>query len=372
MLWIVVILLGNRPASGSMDEAPQSQSTPFLLRDQVPRKVRSDETESISERALNRALLARQLLLQRDAAPIESTLEHLVGMQAQEPLDPYLGLWSRLRGFDPNELGRLKEEREVVRTALMRSTIHLVTARDARALRPLIQPVLNRTLQGSWGRYTKKMDLDAVAAAGRQILEREPLAFAELGAELAKRWPKRNAQALAQVVRARIALVQVPPRGVWGKRGQARHAPLESWLGDPPGPTLDVEGMVRRYLAAFGPASAQDVQAWCGLTRMNEVLERLSPELALFQGHDGTPLYDNRGGPRPNADVSAEPRFLPQYDNLFLGHRDRSRLMGDAPRRSPLPDNAAVRHMLIDGYLAATWKVKREKRGASLAVEPFG
>src|SRR3954470_20763603 len=169
----------------------------------------------LDRRALGRATLERQLLTRRwDMSPADA-VEHLVGLQAQTTHTWYHGLWCRLRDFDPVAFAELLVEREVVRVALMRSTIHLVTARDCLALRPLVQIVIERSTNGTFGRHLKELDLGAVVAAGREILEQQPRTFSELGRLLAERFPGRDPAALAQTVRAGAALVQVPPRGVW-------------------------------------------------------------------------------------------------------------------------------------------------------------
>src|ERR1700761_9672179 len=194
----------------------------------------------LTARAVNRALLARQHLLARAPAPAGNTgwgaldmVRHLCGLQAQAPFPPYYGLLARLDGFRPEELAGLLVDRRVVRIALMRGTIHLVTVEDALAWRPLIQPVLDRALATNFGPRLAGVDLDRVAAPGRGLTSREPLTFAQLGAALTATWPGNPADALAQAVRARVPLVQVPPRAVWGQSGLARHTPADVWLGRP-------------------------------------------------------------------------------------------------------------------------------------------
>ena len=211
--------------------------------------------EVLSRRALNRALLARQHLLERQAGPALAMVEHLVGLQAQAPFPPYYGLLARLDGFRPEDLAGLLVSRDVVRIALMRGTIHLVSADDALTLRPLVQPVLDRGLASNWAKRLAGADLAAVVTAGRALTSEQPLTFAELGAALTKTWPDHPADALAQAVRALVPLVQVPPRAVWGRSGLARHTPADVWLGRPLADRPSLQVMVERYLAAFGPAS---------------------------------------------------------------------------------------------------------------------
>lgn len=224
----------------------------------------------LGQRELNRALLARQYLLQRVDLPVSEVVEHLIGLQAQAPNPPYFGLWARINGFRQEALAEAIQSREIVRIALMRSTIHLVTARDCLELRPLLQPVMTRGLMGSHGKRLEGIDTSALAAVGRSLVEERPLTFSELGAQLLERWPDRDPAVLAAAVRNLVPLVQIPPRGLWGSSGQAAHTTAEAWLGTPLSPALDVEKLIKRYLAAFGPASVNDMQIWCGLTRLRE------------------------------------------------------------------------------------------------------
>ncbi|MFL5537500.1 MAG: winged helix DNA-binding domain-containing protein [Longimicrobiaceae bacterium] len=321
-------------------------------------------------RELNRALLERQLLRRRARLTAAEALERLAGMQAQSPLAPYVGLWTRLEGFRADDLSRLILERGAVRLALMRSTIHLVTARDCLALRPVIQPALEKELKGVRGRKLAGLDLREVAEAGRALLEETPLGWTELGARLAERWPDRDPEALASTVRARLALVQLPPRGVWGAGGRALHTTAEAWLGAPVSTDPSPDAMVLRCLGAFGPASVADVQAWSGVPRLREAIDRLRPRLAVFRGEDGAELFDLPDAPRPDGDIPAPPRFLPEYDNLLLSHADRARVI--PPEHRERVSRSLGRPMfLVDGFAAGTWRVERERDRATLRVEPF-
>jgi Winged helix DNA-binding domain len=326
--------------------------------------------ELLGQRALNRALLARQLLLRREAIPATDAIERLAGMQAQSPLAPYVGLWTRVEGFEAGELSRLILERKAVRIALMRSTIHLVTARDCLALRPVIQPALEKELKGVRGRRLAGLDLREVAEAGRAVLEETPLGWTELGARLAERWPDRDPEALAATVRARLALVQLPPRGVWGAGGRAVHTTAEAWLGAPVSTEPSPDAMVLRCLAALGPASVADVQSWSGVPRLREALERLRPRLAIFRDEGGTELFDLPGAPRPDADTPAPPRYLPGYDNLLLSHADRSRVI-PAEHAARVSASLGRPMFLVDGCVRGTWKMVRGGGRTTLTVAPF-
>src|SRR3954468_5673407 len=324
------------------------------------RMLRSEE--------LNRALLARQLLLNREPRDPLDAIEHLVGLQAQEPLDPYTALWCRIDGFDPRRLATALEDRSVVRIALQRSTIHLVTAEDALPLRPALQIVQERALNGTFGPALDGLGLDRVAADGRKLVEERPRAFGELGKELAQTYEGRDPLALAIAVRSSVALVQPPPRGVWGKGGRALHTSIEAWLGEPPGPAITLEGLVVRYLAAFGPATVKDAQVWCGLTRLAEVFDRLRPRLMTFEDEHGAELFDLPDAPRPPADTPAPPRFLPQFDNVLLSHADRSRIVPDGIGERIHRQFGHWSPLLVDGRLRGTWELTRDG-GATLSIE---
>jgi len=320
----------------------------------------------LGQRALNRALLERQMLLRRSKISATKAIERLVGMQAQVPSSPYIGLWSRVEGFHHNDLSRLISSRRAVRMSLMRCTIHLVTDRDCLALRPVIQAVLERGFYvGSpFGRRIEGVDISAVLAAGRKALEEKPQTTAELRKLLAKRWPDYDADSLAYAVHYLVPIVQIPPRGLWSGRGLPTFATCEAWLGRSfeAGPPPDE--MVMRYLTAFGPATVADIQSWSGLVRVREVAERLRPRLRTFRDEKGRELLDVPRGPLPNPDTEAPPRFLPDYDNVLLAHDDRSRILAYEHRR--LVGRPTV---LVDGFAVGSWKLTQEGGHAILNVE---
>jgi hypothetical protein len=316
----------------------------------------------MTSRALNRATLERQLLLRRSDLPVVSAVEHLVGLQAQVPLNPYIGLWSRLARFDPNVLGRLLVDRAVVRIVVMRGTLHLVTANDCLLLRPLFQPVLDRELlhhrdvaPGLVG-----VDVDEVLTYLRPLLAKRPLTGTQLRAAIAERFPHLDAAALAYACRNRLAFVQVPPRGVWGLSGAVTSTTAESWLGRPLVTNPSIDDVVIRYLGAFGPATVADVSAWSGLAGMREVVERLRARLRTFRDERGRELFDLPDAPRPDADSPAPTRFLPEYDNLLLSHADRTRF--SAAGDPAFVSTARVVHgtVLNDGHVVATWRIERD------------
>jgi hypothetical protein len=328
----------------------------------------------LGPRELNRATLERQMLLRRRKLPALDAIEHLVGMQAQAPSPPYIGLWTRLESFHPGELGRLITERRAVRIALMRNTVHLVSARDCLALRPLMQPVLNRTLYSTRANraHLDGMDIEALVAAGRALLEEKPRTAKELGKLLQERWPERDPASLARAIRHLLPLVQVPPRGVWGESGPAAHTTAESWLGRPLDSSPSIEDIVLRYLCAFGPATVKDVQTWSGLTRLGEVVERLRPRLRMFSDESGKEVFDVPDAPMPDPDAPAPPRFLPEFDNLILSHADRTRFIAGEYRRALTSKYGMVpASVLVDGFVRGTWKTERSRGRATLEIKPF-
>jgi Winged helix DNA-binding domain len=330
--------------------------------------------ETLGRRELNRALLDRQLLLRRVHLPVRDAVEHLVGLQAQSVPPTYYGLWSRLEGFDPHELGRMLTDREAVRMTLMRGTVHLVTVRDALLLRPLMQVVIERSHNGAFGRRMGGADLGELERAVREELDGEALPARELGRRLVARGIGDDVEAIGNATRVHVPLVQVPPRGEWGKSGQAKYATLEAWTGRSLEANPSIDEVVLRYLAAFGPASVMDMQNWSGLTKLRDAFERLRPRLVTFRDEAGRELFDLPDAPRPDPDVPAPVRFLGEYDNVLLGHADRSRIIpADFPWREMLAPGRWVSNFLVDGLLRGTWWIEREgKRSATLAIRPFG
>ena len=250
----------------------------------------------ISRRALNRALLARQMLLAREAIPALAAIERLAGIQSQAPNPAYFGLWTRVQAFRHEELAELISERNVVRLSLMRSTIHLVSSSDARSWRPLLQPVMDRMFESTYGRYLDGIERSELIAEGVRLVENEPRTFNELGTALLERWPDRNPAALANAIRSAAALVQVPPRGLWGRSGAARHTTIERWLGQAIASEPDMTAMAKRYLASYGPASVRDLQTWSGLTKLAPVLESLRSDLVTFRDENGRELFRSARG----------------------------------------------------------------------------
>jgi hypothetical protein len=312
----------------------------------------------LSQNALNRALIERQMLRERADRSALATIDHLFGIQAQEPKSPYVGLWTRLENFRPQELEDLLTSRAAVRVLLMRGTIHLVGAQDALALRPHTQLKLDRELQsGPFAGRLRGLDLDAVAEAGRKILEDTPQGTADAGKQLKELWPDREHTVLGNALRNKLALVQIPPRGLWHRSGRAVCTTLESWLDQEQHP-MERETLVLRYLKAFGPSTVMDAQQWSGLTRLGEVFEQLRPGLVTFHDEAGKELFDLPDAPRPDAETPVPVRLLPEFDNILLAHADRRRVIADDRLGVVIGGKPTV---LVDGYVVATWSVTKEK-----------
>jgi hypothetical protein len=314
----------------------------------------------LDARTLNRATLARQLLLDRAGLPVHDAVAHLGGLQAQEPQEPFTGLWSRLRAFAPAALSDLLAGRRVVRTHLMRRTVHLLTAGDVLAWRARFDAMLRQRVLGTYRRELDGVNLDELAAAGRAVLaDGEPRSMSELARAVADRWPSCGPRPLGEMlVAALIPVVQLPPRGLWRAKSGVRNLPLASWLGrdiDPLDPDDGVgQALLKRYLAAFGPAATADLRAWSGLAGLPAAVKAVRDELVVFRDERGRELLDLPDAPRPDADTPAPVRFLPAFDNAILGYDDRSRIIDDAHRGVSV---AGERVVLVDGRVSATWTV---------------
>jgi len=329
--------------------------------------------ETLGPRSLGRATLARQLLLDRAARSPLDAVEHLVGLQAQVPRDPYVALWSRLDGFRPESLSLLLGDRALVRSTVMRATLHLVSADDCLTLRPLMQPVLDAELarHAEFAPHLAGVDLEPVLAHARELLAERPLSGKELRAGLAERFPGPDPAALAYACRCKLPLVQVPPRGLWRRSAQVTTTTAETWLGRPLAKRARLDDVVLRYLAAFGPATVADVTTWCRLTGMRDVVERLRPRLVTFRDSAGRELLDLPDAPRPDPDTPAPIRFLPEYDNVLLSHADRSRFASGADRAAGGPSGRVLGTVLHDGAVSAVWRDERTGDRVTVVVTPI-
>ncbi len=295
----------------------------------------------------------------------------LAGMQAQEPKHPFIGLWTRLAGFEEEALRDALLERSVVRATLMRSTLHLMTAADYAALRPALQPPPSVALR-VLGARSAGLDPELVLPAARRLLAGGPLGFDAIRAGLREQFADVDERALGYAVRTLLPLAMVAEEGErWGFRRVAEFALAEQWLRAPLGDG-DGRALARRYLGAFGPASGADMQAWAGIGGCAALLDAMRDELAVFADERGRELFDLPGAPRPPADVPAPPRFLPEFDNLVLAWEDRSRVIADEHRPVVTTKNLRVRStFLLDGVVAGTWTIEVKRRVATLVVAPL-
>lgn len=318
-----------------------------------------------SRRRLNRTLLLRQHLLERvDATPVEM-VEHLVGLQAQEPLPPYLSLAARLTRLDPWEVSRALEERGLVRVLSLRDTVHLHVPTDALTLPVWAAPVRERELRQSQSiGDAREVDREEFAAAVREVLADGPLPQRALGAALAARFPAYTAAQLGQVARVAEVLVQLPPRGCWRPAGSTAVAYdfADRWL-DAPLQDPDVPALVRRYLRAFGPATAADLTAWSGITRLVPVLKAMD-DLVRHEDEHGKVLYDVEGAPIADEDVPAPVRLLGTYDNVWLAHAARDRVTEPERRNAWFGVNGAQSGgVYVDGWLEGLWRIEDGRAG---------
>ncbi len=331
----------------------------------MPRRI-------LTQRALNRAFLERQLLLQRSGLDVVGAVEHLIGLQAQAPKAPYVGLWTRLTTFEAADLERALLERRVVRLPLMRSTIHLVSAEDCLRMRRVTQPAMDRDLAGSrWGKGVVGVDFGALENETQRVLEQGPLVAADLGRELAKRWRKRDPGSLAYAARNTMALVQIPPRGLWVRSGRPLLSPAESWLGKRLEESTSPHDMIVRYLRAFGPAAVRDMQTWSGLTGLGPVVDELRPRLEAYEDESGRELFDVPDGALPDPGTPAPVRFLPEFDNLLLAHADRTRVIPPEFRDRVVRNLGVKKTFLVDGFVAGEWKAERRRNVAILIIAAF-
>jgi hypothetical protein len=326
--------------------------------------------DALTLRQLNRATLARQMLLARERATTVRAIEHLIGLQAQLARPPFVGLWSRVQDFDRADLVRLMTERAVVRATAMRATLHVMTAADYLKLRGCLQPALDRAMQGVLGDRAARLNLRQLDEVARRFFE-TPHTFDSAREHLRARFRGGDERAMAYAARLRLPLVQVPTGATWGFPAQADFIAADRWLGKSPAGARRPDALVRRYLAAYGPATVADAQAWSGLPNLRPVLEAMRPKLRTFRDPEGAELFDLPDAPRPDPDDPAPVRFVPEYDNIISSRAD-ARLVPIRHRSKVfLPGLRVLATVLVDGFVAGTWKIERERAVARLVVEPF-
>ncbi|MEO7352506.1 MAG: winged helix DNA-binding domain-containing protein [Marmoricola sp.] len=322
----------------------------------------------LSLRDLNRTLLQRQHLLERTHMPALQMVEHLVGLQAQDNLPPYLSLAARIHDFDPMELSDALERKDAVRFLTMRGTIHVLVPEDALSLRKWVQRMLDQqSASNQMSRPAHGIAAEDLVATTRRLLEAGPLRVKELGEQLAESFTGVPAGALAHAARERVPMVQVPPRGLWKQSGGVVYQSVESYLGAPM-TEVDVPELVRRYLRAFGPATAADMTVWSRVTRLGPVFAEMADELVVVDCADGKRRYDVPGAAYADGDVPAPLRMLGTYDNVWLSHANRDLIVPLDVRRRWAGTNGGVGHTIfVDGFMAGLWWV----RGSRVVTDLF-
>src|SRR5712692_6943616 len=329
-------------------------------------------------RELNRATLARQLLLRRTKLGIVAAIERLAALQAQWSPSPYIALWSRLAGFEREALWSPIEKHTVIRARLMRGTLHLVSARDFYAY-----AVATQDLQrGAWNRLQVGQGVDPKAVAKLAVaFARQPRSKEDVVAHLTERLGSFGGPykwLVWRFVSAHADLVSAPPGGHWAHGGtNAPYVAARHWIGSGSRPSEAdaLRLLINRYLAAFGPASLADIAQFAGQVpaRIRPVLERLAPSLRRFSDEQGHPLFDLPRAPRPAAEVKAPVRFLPRYDELLIGYEHRDRVIAARHRPAVYSKNAIIEAVfLVDGLAAGTWSLEMTKADAVLRILPFG
>ncbi|MEV0296746.1 winged helix DNA-binding domain-containing protein [Nocardia sp. NPDC050710] len=326
----------------------------------------------LSNRVLNRTLLARQHLLERSALTVPEMCDHLIGLQAQDVPPPFIGLWSRIADFDPMTVSDGLDDRSLVRITLMRGTIHLVTPSDALRIAPHIQPELEKVPFRKGFNYGAMvgLDPDEVRERGEAVLGDEPMSAAEMRARAAELYPDRDAGAVLQTWLYQLPVLQTPPRGKWKDNSRPVWSRVQPWLGAPLEPGYALAELLVRYLRAFGPATTMDMQTWSKFTGIKQAVDSLGDRVRTYTDERGRTLYDVADAELADPDLPAPVRLLGWYDNAVLSHQDRTRIVpdGDAP---PLRAFAtAVAPVLIDGYLAGLYKIFPKATVARLRISP--
>jgi DNA glycosylase AlkZ-like len=328
---------------------------------------------TLTRRELNRALLARQLLLEPSALPVADAIERIAGIQAQAIGAPFMALRVRLQTFDEHQLRALVESRDVVRAPLMRHTLHMVTAADYLRFRGPVQRALERAYSGTRKRV-EDAHLETALPVAHEIFAAGPATFADVKRRLRELIPGFYEPGVTYGIRTYIPLICAPTGGRWMFSGKAPFVLAEDWLGEPVPMEPGASELIRRYLAAFGPASVADAQAWSGIPGLKAEFEALRPQLSTFRDERGRELFDVPDGVLPAGETPVHVRFTAEFDNALLGYQDRSRIVADEhkPRVFKETKNGRIPGtFLVDGFVAGRWWIELEKANATLVLEPF-
>jgi DNA glycosylase AlkZ-like len=333
-------------------------------------------TEILTQRRLNRATLARQLLLEPVALDVVSAVEHIGGLQAQEAASPYIGLWARLERFAVADLSAAIEARDVVKGSLMRATLHLVTAADYRALWPVTVPMIEHIRRQDRIQPPSSRSLTALRKRVRSFTA-TPQSLTALRDHVGE-VDGMAADELLWWLRRRLPMAHVPTGGGWSFGRRPLIADADAWLGDGQwaSPEAGIEHLVRRYLGAFGPASMADLAQWSGLSvaRLRPGVEAIDAagDVRRFRAEGGRSLIDLVDAPLPSEDIPAPPRLLPMWDSTVLAFADRSRIVADEDRPKVIARNGdTLPVFLVDGVVAGRWWAVADQGRSRIELEPF-
>lgn len=322
-------------------------------------------------RQLNRATLARQLLLARQKTPLPNAVARLLGVQAQMPKPPFVGLWSRVSRTTRARVAALLLDRTLVRATMMRGTLHVMTAADYLTHRAAMQAGFDHGMKSILGVRLAGIDIDRIVGIAETFFA-TPRTFDEARRHLHALHPTLDERAMGYAVRLRLPLVQVPTSdAAWAYPAAATFVSATGWLGRAPTASSSPDALVRRYLEGYGPATITDAQVWLGMAGLKPVFERLRPHLISLRGPGRAELFDLPDAPRPEPEAPAPVRFLPEWDNVLIGRADQ-RFVATAHRTAVfLPGLRVASTFLIDGMVAGTWQVERIKTAAALTMRPF-
>jgi hypothetical protein len=323
-------------------------------------------------RELNRTTLARQMLLTRTAGTAPEAVARLVGLQAQAAMAPFVGLWSRLESVRREDIAGCLESRSIVKATSMRGTLHLLTAEDYLRFRSTLQPVLTGAFEAVQKGRAEDLNVPPLLEAAEKFLAESPRTFAEISKMATGLVPDTDIGVMRYAVRTHIPLVQVPVPKAWSFPGNPQFALAESWLGKKVPPGDHFEELILRYLAAFGPASVTDIQAWSGFGKLKERIEKMRPELTVYRDEHRRELFDHPAMNIEDPETPAPERFLPEFDNVLLSFSNRTRVVADEHRPKVYVPVLRVRAtILVDGFVAGTWKTEKAKGTTTLKIEPF-
>jgi hypothetical protein len=334
----------------------------------------------LTERELNRTLLERQLLLRRHRLPVARAIERLGGLQAQWPNSPYIALWSRLESFDRAQLTGALKRRSVVKATLMRLTLHMVSARDFVGFSGALRDARLERFERELAKHAPGVDAAGITARAVKALGDSPRLrkeyFELLGEDEGSPANVMRPWLLWVGIQTHGELVHAPPSGLWNHYGSAPYIPAQNWLRRMPKLNGDARVyLIRRYLAAFGPASTADLNSWSHARGLRPALEALEPELRRFRDENGRLLFDLRRAPLVDGDAPSPVRFLPKWDTSILGYAppERWRILPERHRKTVIKVNGDVAQtFLVDGFVAGTWEVERRGKSATLKLSPFG